>query len=65
MNWECGISLCNNILPGKTGDDVLGLIDAACRTPPSYNRSDLVGFPINVIFVELMENENGRSFFAH
>jgi hypothetical protein len=64
MNCECGIYLCKNFLPGKAGKDVLGLVDAACRTAPSNNRSDLVGFPINVIFLELMENENERSFFA-
>lgn len=65
MNWEYGISHCSHTLPGKTGDDVLSLIDAACRTPPAYSRSDLVGFPINIIFVELMENENGRNLFSN
>jgi phosphatidylserine decarboxylase len=40
------------------------MINTACLTPPSYSNSELVGFPINAIFVEFMQNENGRSFFS-
>lgn len=64
MNWEYGIFQCTKTLPGKTGDDVIDMIDTACKTPPSFSNSDLVGFPINSIFVEFMQNENGRNFFS-
>lgn len=65
MNWEYGIHQCAKTLPGKDGDDVLEMIDTACKTPPSFTNSDLVGFPINAIFVEFMQNENGRTFFSN
>lgn len=65
MNWEYGIFQCKKTLPEKTGDDVLDMIDSACKTPPSYTNSEFIGFPINAIFLELMQNENGRSFFSH
>jgi hypothetical protein len=51
MNWEYGISQCRKTLLGKNGDDVISMINSACKTPPAYSRSDLVGFPINVIFL--------------
>jgi phosphatidylserine decarboxylase len=40
------------------------MINSACLTPPSYSNHELVGFPINSIFVEFMQNENGRAFFG-
>ncbi len=46
------------------GGDVLGLVNAACQTPPAFSNSELIGFPINAIFIEFMQNENGRSFFS-
>jgi phosphatidylserine decarboxylase len=64
MNWDYGIHQCQKTLPGKTCNDVLSLINTACQTPPSFSNSDLVGFPINAIFVEFMQNENGRAFFS-
>jgi phosphatidylserine decarboxylase len=64
MNWEYGIFQCKKKLAGKTGDDVLDMIDTACKTPPDFSNDDLVGFPINAIFVEFMQNENGRAFFS-
>jgi hypothetical protein len=65
MNWEYGIYQCTKTLPGLTGDDVLNLIDTACKSPPSFSNSDLVGFPINSIFIEFMQKENGRAFFSN
>jgi len=47
------------------GKDVLDMIDTAVKTPPAFIYHDLVGFPINVIFIEFMQNENGRSFFSN
>lgn len=54
MNWEYGISQCNESLINLTGDDVLELINIACHTPPSFSHSSMVGFPINSILAELM-----------
>lgn len=65
MNWEYGIYQCTSTLAGKTGEDVLGMIDTAIKTPPDFSHKDLVGFPINAIFVEFMQNENGRNFFSN
>jgi hypothetical protein len=56
MNWEYGIQKCVKTLPGKSGDDVLDMIDTACKTPPSFSHEELVGFPINSIFIEFMQN---------
>lgn len=56
MNWEYGIYQCKKSLNGLTGDDVLDLIDTACKTPPAYSNEELVGFPINSIFIEFMQN---------
>lgn len=63
MNWEFGIRQCEKTHPGKTGNDLLSLINKACQNPPNYINTDFVGFPICAIFVELMQNENGRAFF--
>ena len=65
MNWEKGIGMSLKTLSGKTGDDVLGMINTACQTPPNYSHSDFVGFPINFIFVEFLQTEYGRSFFSN
>jgi phosphatidylserine decarboxylase len=43
----------------------LDLLDTAVKTPPAFMFHDLVGFPINVIFIEFMQNQNGRSFFSN
>ncbi|XP_031472683.1 decarboxylase iboD-like [Nymphaea colorata] len=51
-------------LGGKSGDDVLRLINSACQSPPCFSLHPLVGFPINAIFVEFMQTQNGRAFFA-
>jgi len=64
MNWEYGIYQCQKTLPGKTGKDVLDMIDTAVKSPPSFSNEELVGFPINSIFIEFMQNENGRHFFS-
>jgi hypothetical protein len=65
MNWEYGIFLCNNTLEGKNGKDVFDLINAAINNPPMFSNSGLVGFPINAIFSELMQNQNGRVVFSN
>ena len=41
------------------------MIDTVCKRPPSFSHDALVGFPINAIFIEFMQNENGRTFFSH
>jgi hypothetical protein len=51
MNWEYGIHQCHETLKGKTGDDVLEMIDTVCKKPPSFSTSALVGFPINALLV--------------
>lgn len=51
MNWQYGISQCTKTLKGKTGDDVLDMIDAACKNPPPYSNDILAGFPLNALFV--------------
>lgn len=65
MNWEYGIAQCNQTLANLTGDDVFELVNIACHTPPSFSQSPLVGFPINSIFIELMQNQNGRLIFSN
>lgn len=41
------------------------MIDTVCKTPPAFTHHILVGVPINAIFIEFMQNENGRTFFSH
>jgi hypothetical protein len=54
-NWEYGIRQTKN-LANKTGKEVLDIINTVVNTPPAFDTSPLVGFPINVIFNELMQN---------
>jgi len=54
-NWEYGISRADN-LKGKSGKDVLGLLNGVLHTAPAFNTKELVGFPINAIFNDLMQN---------
>ena len=41
------------------------MINTVVNTPPAFDTSPLVGFPINVIFNELMQNQNGRLIFSN
>ena len=40
------------------------MLNAILNVGPSYDTSGLVGFPINVLFVHLMQNQNGRALFG-
>lgn len=51
LNWEEGIKLSTKILPGKTGNDVLALINKVLYTPPSYENCLVIGVPINAILL--------------
>lgn len=63
-NWEYGISQSKN-LACYTSKDVFGMLNAILNVGPAYDTSGLVGFPINVLFVHLMQNQNGRTLFAN
>ena len=65
MNWENGIELSTNTLLGKSSREVFDMIDTVCKTPPAFTHHVLVGVPINAIFIEFMQNENGGTFFSH
>jgi phosphatidylserine decarboxylase len=41
------------------------MLNAILHLGPAYDTSGLVGFPINVLFVYLMQNQNGRTLFAN
>lgn len=41
------------------------MIDTVTKTAPKYTNNILIGFPINAIFIEFMQTQNGRSFFSH
>jgi len=43
----------------------MSVIDAAIGEPPSFTTYPLVGAPLNTIFCEFMQNENGRAFFSN
>jgi len=36
MNWGKGISQSVKTFSGKTEDDIFGMINTACQTPPNY-----------------------------
>jgi len=41
------------------------MLNAILNVGPAYDTSGLVGFPINVLFVHLMQNQNGRTLFSN
>ena len=41
------------------------MLNAILNVGPAFDTSGLVGFPINVLFIHLMQNENGRAIFAN
>lgn len=44
---------------------MFGILNAILNVGPAYDTSGLVGFPINVLFVHLMQNQNGRTLFSN
>lgn len=65
MNWEFAISRSEQTLKKYKGLEVLDIIDSALKIGPKFSESELVGFPINSIFIEFMQTENGRAFFSN
>lgn len=65
MNWIYGIKSSEKTIADKTSDEIFDMIDTVCKTPPQYINNILVGVPINAIFIEFMQNQNGRTFFSH
>lgn len=41
------------------------MLNAILNVGPAYDTSEFVGFPINVLFVHLIQNQNGRTLFAN
>ena len=41
------------------------MLNAILNVGPAYDTHGLVGFPINVLFVHLMQNQNGRALFSN
>lgn len=70
FNWEYGISQSKN-LENKTGKDVLDMLNTIISVGPKYidhsgnPYGGLIGFPINVLFIHLMQTENGRALFSN
>lgn len=54
-NWEYGISQADN-LRGKNSKDVLEMLNAVLNVGPAYDKGGLVGFPTNVLLIDLMQN---------
>lgn len=54
-HWEEGIRRSEN-LKGKNGKDVLDMLNTILSVGPAFNTGGLVGFPINVLFIHLMQN---------
>lgn len=63
-NWEYGISQSEN-LACYSGKEVFDMLNAIINVGPAFDTSGLVGFPINVLFVHLMQNQNGRTLFTN
>ena len=63
-NWNYGISQAEN-LKQYTSKEVFDILNAILNVGPSYNSGGLVGFPINVVFVDLMQQQNGRTLFSN
>jgi hypothetical protein len=45
----------SNNLKGRTGKQVLEMVNAVLHIPPSFNKSEFIGFPINAIFLDFMQ----------
>ena len=44
---------------------MLEIVNAVLNLPPAFNKSEFIGFPINAVFLDFMQTENGRSFFTN
>jgi len=64
LNWEFAIDRSHQTLKKYKGITVLDIIDSAIKIGPKFTHSELLGFPINSIFIEFMQTENGRAFFS-
>lgn len=64
LNWETGIEKSGSTLQRYSGRQVVDIMDSAVKLGPKFSHSELVGFPLNSIFIEFMQTPNGRAFFS-